>query len=1134
MTVDKMIKGLIESAKMEHIRNVIRYLLNGSIEKVVNIHKRELHYISSLEMDEFMEKDEFLESEAGELLIKYFKYMYDNFPDELSYQFANFPLKYKIYKILGFSDEFVKKDFENNLEIKNKEIFWNSCKYFVNYFGYLANEYIQNYKEYSNNLLMKLGMLIIIKNIELMNEGKVKDEKEIKALDNIFINYIASKINKSGESETFEKYLDSSNFRRHFQSTEILEFEEIRKYLEKRFFEVVIENSKISDIISEGIKLFVIFSGIEFSPTNHNYNYRNRMSKKIIENFEKYDFSQGQKVYLLVNYGSNTVFENLRNSEIMYNLFKDTIKEDLENTKSILCDNLNENRLEYSFLLHFFIRGSLIDEDEKDKLLKKSENILIDNLKGLFAMKSWEWNPIDFKNLDFLQENNINWEDISVNCQGNKAAVILVKKSKIIFSLLKYSNMYQKIFKFLIKCIKRVNIFKDIFIKYTIIYGVDNLRQIMDELWNYELPISFINEKYFEYIEKNGNGNKNNKFWIEFLHAHEEELYESFENNNMPSEIIEKYVNILYLEDNGFDYSKLPGLLVRAEKALKDKIREILKNQMDKEKVRLKVEEIFKTKSDSTKHIAGSLIRYWNNIKAQEGIESLADSRDIVEYADSLCLEKHEDNAVFSTEVDYNSVRIKDENKRIPSKLMKYYISEYILAKDIKCIEICNRIEEIAEKEDLRKFVEKIFDRWKAHKFNPKYKNLFVPLIRTANLEQISEMVNIVDMLVSEYNKIAVAAYGIRVLTLRKEVKEIGILLNGFRLNYKDKRIRIAADEALGMIAEREGISRDELNDILVPDFNFGMDRTKIFNYGEKKIKAILEIEEEPQKVILYDENGRSMRSFPRTNQKRSNRNSILESCKKELKYIKKQLRVISVVQVDSLLKSFFSQRKWQVKKWQEVFIKNPVMQKYAILLVWKEIDSENKIINTFRYTENGTFETINGKEYKLGNDSYINLLYFPEVSDNEQEYWKKYFKEKKISQLIRQADVPVYKLTEKNQENIEIIDYNDKEFTIKELRKQSSKLGFEISCGNDGMAYGIHYYDENTKTKIVIMTDSFFPREYSKISKIRKILFFKDNVSFHYEDILQSMKRQNIKPLKLKDVSDRVLSLACYVSEIL
>ena len=37
---EEMIKNLVESAKMEYVRNEIRYLLNGAIEKVVNIHKK--------------------------------------------------------------------------------------------------------------------------------------------------------------------------------------------------------------------------------------------------------------------------------------------------------------------------------------------------------------------------------------------------------------------------------------------------------------------------------------------------------------------------------------------------------------------------------------------------------------------------------------------------------------------------------------------------------------------------------------------------------------------------------------------------------------------------------------------------------------------------------------------------------------------------------------------------------------------------------------------------------------------------------------------------------------------------------------------------------------------------------------
>ena len=477
-------------------------------------------------------------------------------------------------------------------------------------------------------------------------------------------------------------------------------------------------------------------------------------------------------------------------------------------------------------------------------------------------------------------------------------------------------------------------------------------------------------------------------------------------------------------------------------------------------------------------------------------------------------------------------IRIKDSDKRIPAKLMKFYISEYILAKDIRSIDVCNKIEEIAQKEDLRKFVKKIFDRWKVHMFNPKYKNIFIPLIKTASIKQLDEMIEIVDMLVSEYNKIAVAAYGIRVLSLREEVKQVGILLNSFILNYKDKRIKMAANEALELISQKQGMTRDELNDILVPDFNFEMDRTKIFTYGDKRIKIELDIAKIPQKVILYDENNnKEIKSFPKVSKKRNIDNEILEEYKRELKYIKKQLKEISSVQRNNLLKALFTQRKWKAEKWKEIFIKNPIMQKFAIFLLWKEIDEKNNTVSTFRYTENNIFESINEKEYQLNQNKFVNLVYFPELKEEEREYWKMYFNNKKILQPINQINIPFYKLTEEKKEKIEILDYNEKEFLVKTLRKESPKLDFEINYGNDGKGYGIHYIDKNTDITAVILTNSFFSGDYTKKLKIEKIVFFKGSPVVQYEKTLES---QDIKLLKLKEIPKRILSLVCCMIEIL
>ena len=107
-------------------------------------------------------------------------------------------------------------------------------------------------------------------------------------------------------------------------------------------------------------------------------------------------------------------------------------------------------------------------------------------------------------------------------------------------------------------------------------------------------------------------------------------------------------------------------------------------------------------------------------------------------------------------------------------------------------------------------------------------------------MKQVHDMINIVDVLVSEYNKVAVAAYGIRVLALRSETREIGILVKGFFNNYKDKRIKMAAEQSLDMIAQNSEIARDELDDILVPDFGFGQDRIRIFDMVKEKSRQNL------------------------------------------------------------------------------------------------------------------------------------------------------------------------------------------------------------------------------------------------------------------------------------------------------
>ena len=102
-----------------------------------------------------------------------------------------------------------------------------------------------------------------------------------------------------------------------------------------------------------------MFSEIEFSSTNNNYYYRNKIFDNLKKIFKKYSFSHGQKLYLLVNYGTNVIFYNFDYSKKMYDLFLDTIKEIRQNFPDL-----------------DIVGGNIVTAEAAEDLIKAGANVL--------------------------------------------------------------------------------------------------------------------------------------------------------------------------------------------------------------------------------------------------------------------------------------------------------------------------------------------------------------------------------------------------------------------------------------------------------------------------------------------------------------------------------------------------------------------------------------------------------------------------------------------------------------------------------------------------------------------------------------------------------------------------------------
>ena len=89
-----------------------------------------------------------------------------------------------------------------------------------------------------------------------------------------------------------------------------------------------------------------------------------------------------------------------------------------------------------------------------------------------------------------------------------------------------------------------------------------------------------------------------------------------------------------------------------------------------------------------------------------------------------------------------------------------------------------------------------------------------------------------------------------------------------------------------------------------------------------------------------------------------------------------------------------------------------PVMHPFAIGLIWG-IYKEETLTGSFRYMEDGSFNTVDEEELELPEDAVIGLIHPIEFSKEERDAWKEQLEDYEIIQPVEQLDRTVYLISE-------------------------------------------------------------------------------------------------------------------------
>ncbi len=317
--------------------------------------------------------------------------------------------------------------------------------------------------------------------------------------------------------------------------------------------------------------------------------------------------------------------------------------------------------------------------------------------------------------------------------------------------------------------------------------------------------------------------------------------------------------------------------------------------------------------------------------------------------------------------------------------------------------------------DELAAYVNELYSRWLSLGADTKKRWV----LYTASIHGGSE---IVDMLVRQIGEWAqnlrgaIAAEAVKALALNPFPNAL-LTVDGMARKYKFKQVKAAAGEAMEYAAEQLGITREELADKIVPDLGFDENMERIFDYGERKFKVTLTPALEAE---VFDETGKKLKNLPSVGKKDDEEKA--RAAIDAFKQLKKQMKASVSSQKARMEYALMAKREWTADAWRALFVKNPIMHQFAIGLIWG-VYEEGKLIKSFRYMEDGSFNTEDEEEYILPDGAAatcaqtISLVHPIELTDVSLSKWRQQLEDYEIIQPITQLYRQVYRLTDAEKE---------------------------------------------------------------------------------------------------------------------
>ncbi|WP_096737713.1 DUF4132 domain-containing protein, partial [Brachyspira sp. G79] len=454
-----------------------------------------------------------------------------------------------------------------------------------------------------------------------------------------------------------------------------------------------------------------------------------------------------------------------------------------------------------------------------------------------------------------------------------------------------------------------------------------------------------------------------------------------------------------------------------------------------------------KVRSSELKGALKNIIKNWNLKKYGDNFKSIDEA---LEFIDTYYNKNYEKNIKFLddvhlTKVLYNNGKLADE------RIFKYIIMEYMNLVEPARLKDCDMLTEILDTSSFTNALEMLYIYWKDSNYEANKKNILIPYLLYSDNSKIDKVYPLIKEF-AKGSRTVMGAFIVKCIALNGKSYAL-ILVDSLTRKAPTAKIKEVAIDTMENVAYLLDMTTDELSDRIIPNFGFDRKGEKVLSYGgEAKRTFTLSINNDLELTITDNDKQKIIKSLPAPNSKDDKTEA--DNAKKECTALKKEIKTLIQSQKIRLQKVLLNGRKWTYDNFKTVFVENPIMNLFALKLIWGVYDENNNLIESFRYMEDGTFNTVDEEEYTLKENALITLVHPSELNSDTISKWKTQLSDYEISQPIEQLDFKYEEITEKDISEDKITSLNSKKIKAGVLMSLANKYDMARGETMDGGSF--------------------------------------------------------------------------------